>query len=101
LPKIADFKVDRVEYGVHNKAGKPPSMKVTYFAGLRKFSQWICFEHQSYAAHRAKLWWDERAPGPCPQTVAEALTRISDIKTPSLIKVWINTEHPEVLGYEF
>ncbi len=100
LPKIVDFKVDRVEYLEHQKLGKPPSMKVNYYCGLRKFSEWICFEHQSYAAHRARLWWDEHGQGPCPLTVGEALTRASEIKNPHVIKVWINTQHPEVLGYE-
>ena len=55
---------------------------------------------QRDAAHRAKLWWDERAKSPAPITVAEALARIAEVKQPSQIRVWINTRHPEILGYE-
>lgn len=101
LPKIVDFAVDRVDYVMHTKLGKPPSMKVTYYCGLRRFSQWVCFEHDGYARLKAASWWNERASKPCPQTVSEALQRVTEIKVPALIKVWINTEHPEILGYEF
>ena len=101
LPQIVNFDVTSVSYFEHNKPGKPPSMKVVYMCGLRRFSQWVCFEHRGYAAHRAKLWWEERATKPCPTTTAEALTRVGEIKSPTQIRVWINTTNPEVLGYEF
>jgi len=100
LPKIVDFAVDRVDYMRHDKPGKPPSMKVTYYCGLRRFSQWVCFEHSGYAYHKACGWWNERAPSPVPTTVDEALGRVAEIAIPKSIKVWINCEHPEVLGYE-
>lgn len=100
LPQIVNFDVTAAYYAEHHKIGKPTSLRVTYQCGLRRFDQYICFEHSGYAAHRAKLWWDERAKSPAPITVAEALARIAEVKQPSQIRVWINTRHPEILGYE-
>lgn len=100
LPQIVSFDVTGVYYQEHSKPGKPTSLRVTYQCGLRRFDQWICFEHSGYASHRAKLWWDERAKSPAPSTVAEAIARIAEVKQPIRIRVWINTKHPEVLGYE-
>ena len=54
------FNVQDVEYTLHNKKGRPPSMKVTYRCGLRTFSEWVCFEHQGYAASKARMWWRSR-----------------------------------------
>lgn len=101
LPQIVSFKVDSVGYFEHSKPGKPCSMKVVYTCGLRRFDQWVCFEHSSYAGHRAKLWWEERANKPSPTTVKEALQRSGELKAPAFIRVWINTKYPEVMGYEF
>jgi DNA repair protein RadD len=101
LPQIVDFKVDYVTYHEHVKLGKPTSLKVTYQCGLRRFDQWVCFEHPGYAGHRAKLWWEERALKPAPTTVEEARTRAKELKVPASIKVWVNTKHPEIMGYGF
>jgi len=101
LPQIVNFDVTGVNYYEHVKVGKPTSLRVAYMCGLRRFEQWVCFEHPGYAAHRAKLWWDERAYKPSPLTVTEALSRKDELKTPTQIRVWINTKHPEVMGYVF
>ncbi len=100
LPQIVNFKVDSVIYREHVKSGKPTSLRVTYVCGLRRFDEWICLEHESYAGHRAKLWWEERAKKPSPTSVVDALTRIDEIAQPAHIRVWINTKYPEVMGYD-
>ena len=84
----------------HTKLGKPPSLKVTYTCGLRRFEQWVCPEHPGYAGHKANLWWQEMGTGVSPQSVDEALARESELRKPAKIRVWINTKHPEVLAYE-
>jgi DNA repair protein RadD len=100
LPQIVNFQVDSVLYREHVKLGKPTSLRVTYVCGLRRFDEWVCLEHTSYAGHRAKLWWEERAKKPSPETVADALVRVNEIAQPSNIRVWINTKYPEIMGYE-
>lgn len=100
LPQIVDFVVDHVAYSRHTKLGKPPSLKVTYTCGLRRFEQWVCPEHPGYAGHKANLWWQEMGTGVSPQSVDEALARESELRKPAKIRVWINTTHPEIMGYE-
>jgi hypothetical protein len=38
--------------------------------------------------------------GATPQSVDEALARESELRKPAKIRVWINTKHPEIMGYE-
>ena len=46
------FEVDSVYYARHRKAGKPDSVKVTYYAGMRSVTEWLCPDHGGYAASR-------------------------------------------------
>ncbi len=43
LPVVEELFVDSVNYAIHNKAGKPPSLRVSYFCGLRKFVEFVHF----------------------------------------------------------
>jgi DNA repair protein RadD len=49
-------KVDLVTTKRHVKVGSYDSMKVTYFAGVTQFSEWICPNHEGYAGNKAKQW---------------------------------------------
>lgn len=44
--------VDDVVYTRHQKSGKPDSIKVSYFCGLKTISEWLCPDHGGYAASR-------------------------------------------------
>ena len=46
--------VDSVMYARHKKAGKPDSVKVTYYYGLLSVSEWLCPDHGGYAESRYK-----------------------------------------------
>lgn len=100
-PVVVDFDVNSIRYSVHNKIGKPPSLKVTYQCGLRQFKEWICFEHQGYAAHRAQEWWRRRSNLPCPETTDEAFHLATMLPTPDKVSVWVNTTHPEIMAHKF
>jgi DNA repair protein RadD len=71
--------ITRVAYSVHSKPGKPDSLRVDYWSGLRCVaSEWVCFEHQGYAQQKAHKWWRERWSPCCrgedvPATSEEAL----------------------------
>lgn len=100
-PQVETFKVDHMSYAVHQKAGRPPSLKATYFCGLRVFNEWICFEHEGYAKHKAHDWWRERSAEEPPATSEEAKASAPALRVPKSISVWINTKYPEVKGYGF
>lgn len=101
LPQIEPFGITKIIYTRHKKKGKPDSLLVTYYAGLRSFKKFICIEHGGSAGGMAKRWWKERSTAPTPETVDEALKAIDTITVPKSIKVWINTKYPEIMSYEY
>ena len=100
-PVVDIFKVDRVTYAEHNKMGRPPTMQVTYYCGLRQFKEWICFEHPGFPGKKARGWWRERTGKDAPMTTAEAIARMDELKVPEAIRVWINKQYPEILGANY
>lgn len=113
VPQTLAFKVDRVTYAVHTKRDRPNTLKVSYFCGLRLFQEYMCFEHDGFAKHKAHNWWRVRfrydtvprtgSDGKLwtPETVAEALQYAPNLRVPTHINVWVNRQHPEITGYDF
>lgn len=114
LPQVETFKVDRVVYNEHRKDGRPPSIRASYYSGLRMFEEWVCLEHEGYARKKARDWWRQRSaiwnlsynedptpPPEPPETIHEAFQRLAELRTPTHIKVWVNKKHPEVMTYEY
>jgi DNA repair protein RadD len=122
VPKYEEFRVDKVIYHHHHRksSDKPPSVRVSYYSGLRMFEEWICPEHGGYATKKARDWWRERSDpwaylkkyGPDvhsqveaylepPKTVNEALGRLNELRAPSYITVWINKPRPDIVKYRF
>lgn len=106
-PKIVDYEISDVRYSIHQKEGKPDSLRVDYYAGLRRVgSEWVCFEHQGFARAKAEQWWDKRYPGeyPAPRTSSDANQRLIDdvfIRTPTAIRVNETGKYPEIIGYQW
>lgn len=104
-PIVEIFKVDKVVYSPHFPANplKPNSLKAVYSCGLRKFSEWICLEHDGFAGKKARDWWRERALEEPPATVEEACQWLdkNELLTPSHIRVFVNARHPEIKDYDF
>jgi DNA repair protein RadD len=103
-PEISSHRVDRVVYRVHEKVGKPNSMRVDYYCGLRRFSEYICLDHEGYAKRIARQWWLMRIPNALwgvPPSVADGMTAIDFIRQPSKISVVELAQHPQICGYEF
>lgn len=62
-PVIEWHEVTRVGYKVHQKEGKPDSLRVDYYSGiLRVASEWVCFDHSGYARQKAEAWFETRKP---------------------------------------
>lgn len=97
------FSVDRVIYKEHIKTGKLPCLKVTYYSGLRAFTEYVHIEHSNnYAGKIARDWW-RFASGNfvTPHTVKDAMTLINTLRKPSRIKVDLTEERPRVVDYEY
>lgn len=62
--------------------GKPDSLRAEYLIGGSVAREWVCFEHVGYPRQKAVAWWMERAGTTPPNTVAEALARIAEVRAP-------------------
>jgi DNA repair protein RadD len=100
-PQVEHFDVMNVIYNAHNKQGSPPGIRATYNTGIRAFNHYILLEHPGYAAKRSRDWWRQMHNAEPPNTTAEALQMLHQLRQPRRIRVWVNKKPPEVLGYEF
>lgn len=115
MPVIELFKVDYVTYSEHHKAGKPPSLKASYFCGLRMFQEYVGFEHpDQFSRTRARRWWNDRCPTTplkladgatieqavfnVPKTTAEALELAPKVRPPSHLRVRVDQRYPEIIA---
>ncbi|UZT28629.1 DNA/RNA helicase [Vibrio phage 033B] len=109
-PQIETFKVDKVIYTQHNKQGKPPAMLATYYCGLRKFTNYVCLEHEGYARKKGRDWWREAMSNggktnmsevEVPELTSVALGMAADIPVATHLRVWVNKTYPEIMAYDY
>jgi DNA repair protein RadD len=107
-PQFEWFDVDRIIYALHEKRDtegnlkSPPSIRVAYLCGLRRFDEWIHLESPSgYVRHRARDWWRQRHNTEPPNFTHEALQHQTELRQPRRIQVHMNKKYPEVKSYEF
>lgn len=101
-PEWVDVK--RVDYRMHKKPGKVPSLKVTYrygLGGMSAVSEWVCLEHNGMPRSKAVEWWQQRSNLSVPDTVGEALNWIeaAGIREPDCVLVDTNDKYPRVRNY--
>ena len=84
-PTSSWWRVTNVEYHGHSPKdeSKPMSMRVDYQVEAedseggnlshRRFSEWVCFEHEGFARSKAESWWRKRSRNETPETVWEAV----------------------------
>jgi len=99
--KVEVFKVDRVTYHRHSKADRPDSLQVSYFCGLRMFREWVCLEHDGYAAKRARDWWRTRSEDEPPETISDALEKLQTLHVPSHLRVHLKAKEADILAHDF
>lgn len=101
LPVVEVFKVDHMTYTIHEKVGSPPMMKVTYYCGLKNFTDFVCVQHPegNYAVRRALQWWQERSTIQMPRNTDEALDAVSTLRAPTHLSVWLNQKYPSITSY--
>jgi len=96
------MKVDQISYYIHNKIGKPDSLKVRYLCGLLSINDFICLEHKGYAREKAINWVNFRWTGPLneyPTTISDLYEHRANIKTPQEILIKNNKKYPEIIDY--
>lgn len=98
--------ITRTEYRKHQKKGKPPSMRVDYYQGMRRIaSEWICLEHDGYSACKARTWiYPRLRPGvECPRSVDAAIDcgQRNELKTPKSIILDTRGKYERIVGYKF
>ena len=108
LPIVEEFDVDHITFEKHTKVSAPPSLKVTYYCGLRRFKEYVCLEHSGGIRHKAANWWKQHnTPSPTaipprafvPATIDAALMTSSSLRASTSIRVWVNKKYPEILAH--
>lgn len=102
---IQIFKVNGGEFSIHQKEGKPDSLKVSYFCGnLRVFSHWVCLDHPEPAAKNGRDWWRQMSPScdydSVPASTQEAISRVQELVTPCYLRVRLDTKYPQIMDYD-
>lgn len=100
-PLVEVFKVDHITYSTHEKAGRPIMMKVTYYCGLRSFSEYVCIQHDGFAQRKARQWWRERSSAPFPESTEAALVQTDSLTAATHLRIWVNKQYPEILSHCF
>ena len=97
------LKVQKVTYAKHTGKSGMPTLRVTYYCGLKSVAEYICLEHQGYARTKAINWWGHRvAPMmPVPRTVDDALGMTETLATPDEITVSFASKYPEIRQHHF
>lgn len=105
MPQVELFKVDRVIYARHESRRtdiiKPPTLKVSYYCGLRMFSEYVCFEHSGFPLHKAHEWWRARSWDEPPVTVNDAVASINALQVPTHLRIWVKKQNDEILAWSF
>ncbi len=90
------------EFKVWQKLSSPDSVRVTYYAGILSYNEWLAFEYAGRPRQRACEWWSLHGGGtPFPKTTAEALERVTELTMPATISVRPNGKYHDIIGRSF
>lgn len=94
--------VDRVSYSIAvSRQNNIPMLKVDYYCGFRRVSDYVCLEHPGYARTKAAKWWSTRTSTPAPIKIEDALRSSSELLEPKRILVSFAGKWPEIRKYDF
>lgn len=84
------------------KYGSQDSVRVTYFAGISTFNEWLAFEHVGRPRETACQWWVMHGgSAPFPKSVDEALGRLDELTQPATISVVPDGRYFRITGRTF
>lgn len=115
-PEITE--VDHITYNVHHKKDRPDSVKVAYYCGMSLVQEFVCFEHEGYASHRARKWWAQREAIQfeqrsgrsrgfdddmpyIPKTTSDAMVLIQDLPAATHVKILTQGRYPVLVDVCF
>lgn len=100
LEKPRTVAVDTVEYDIHQRIGKPPSLKVTYYCGISNYTEWVPIEDARDFVRKHAVSWCWTRGMMCPRTVEEAmdLARADKIPAPDSITVKMDGKYWRVVS---
>ena len=90
------------EFRRYQKSGSPDSVRVTFFAGVQSFPEWLAFEWAGRGRQHACEWWMMHGGAtPFPKTTDEALERQGELTMPTTISVRPNGKYFDIIGRAF
>jgi DNA repair protein RadD len=98
---IESFDVTRVIYHKHQKTGGKPCIKISYYCGLQRHTEYVHPEAIGQVRTRFKSWWQQRHSSEPPATVDEALIYSSQLRCPRKIHVRTDLQYHEIQGVEW
>lgn len=101
LPIVEMFEVDRVIYNVGKKEGKPDYIRATYYCGMQAFREHLFPEHGGYPTKLFRDWWKKRHMIDPPMKANDVIAMMKELRTPKMIRVWVNQKYPSIVGAEF
>lgn len=103
VPPI-ELEVKQIEYSRHVGKSGLPTLRVDYYCGFRRVSEYVCLEHAGYARSKAIAWWGRRVDDPfepVPDNVDNALALTQRLAQPTRIVVSFATKYPEIRRHVF
>lgn len=103
-PEIYD--VEYIDYSIHQKIGKPDSLRVKYYIGdLMHYDEYVCPLHDGFAKKKALRWLELRLPiekldKPL-YTIQDIIDHSDRIRKVKQIIVDINGKFPQITGHIF
>lgn len=89
--------VESVEYRRYQKAGKAPSLMVTYHTGGKEYTEWVPIEDPRSNVRKHAIRWFWARGATCPLTVGEALEMVPRIPAPDTITVKLDGRYWRVM----
>lgn len=103
-PRIVTYPVTQVTYSLHRKDGKPDSMRVDYFSGIRRVAtEWVCPLHGGFAGEKARRWLAQRGAHYDPTvTLRDWIAQTArTLRQPSAIVVNETGQYPEIVQHQW
>jgi DNA repair protein RadD len=101
---VEKYDVSRVIYHKHvaaKKLGAKPCMRVSYYVGIQRFTEYVHIEAIGIARSRAVQWWQQRSSLQPPATTDEALLYVSQLRCPKSINVRTDLQYAEIISVEW